>query len=260
VRAADLERALDARWRGGWVIVKVPVSSDCAGVYTDNDARGTRVESRGEHDFEAGELGHVERVGTKWGGRVDVFLDLAEQILDSRRDGPYTLFDARSCKVQLKIDGAGKKGLPEAEAALAALLELHADAQEAEASPAWNRRRRADYPPDYERTLAEYRSWKAAQVVAATQARMSAAIEEAARIDDQIRDDAEYLTGFAAGVQRARDHSFGDCDDAAEARLYPDTTGGKSDRWDDGYEDGQRLAFDVALLQVLARCLESPPG
>ena len=258
--AVDLEPALNQHWRGGWAIVKVPIGSDCSGFYTDDDAAGTRVATKGSHRFAAGELAHVERVGTKWGGRVDVFLDLAEQVLESHHEGPFTLYDAKSCKVQLKVDGAGSHGLDGAEAALAALLELHPDAKAAEASPSWNGRRRDPYPENYEQTLAEYEQWKAAQARAAVTSRMAEAIDEASRMTERMHDDAEYRQGFGEGMARGRDQSFGDCDDAVDAHLYPDTPRGKSDGYRKGYEDGWRLAWDLALLRALAHCAATVPG
>lgn len=257
--AADLESQINARWKGGWVVVKAPISSDCNGFFTDNDANGSRVTSRGDVHFKAGELAHVERVGVTWTKRVDVFLDVAEQILDSHRDGPFTLYDPRSCKAQLKIDGAGKRGLQEAEQALGALLELHAQAPEAEASPAWNGRRRPDYPADYQKTLAQYAVWKATQVNAAVQARLQQAVDDAVRANDKIRDDPDYLAGFAAGVERIRHKTFGECPSLIESGFYPDTERGKPERWGRGYEDGQDLAYSLELLRRLRDCFVPVP-
>lgn len=257
--AADLESQLNARWRGAWVVVRVAVSSDCAGFFTDNDATGTRIQSRGNHDFDAGELARVERVGLKRGGRVDVFLDLAEQILEAHTDGPFTLYDPKSCKLQLKVEGGGAHGLQAAEDALGALLELHSDAPSAEASSLWNSRRREAFPPDYERTVAEHAAWKAAQANDAVRARLDQAIDEAARTNDRMRDDPEYLAGFAAGVDRARNHSFGDCGSLVGASFHPDSARGKSQPYRDGYEDGQRLAFDLELMKRLSRCFVAMP-
>jgi hypothetical protein len=257
--AADVESELNSRWRGAFVVARVPLSSDCAGFYTDNEAIGARVQGRGAHDFDSGELARVERVGVKRGGRVDVFLDLAEQVLEPHADGPFTLYEPKSCKVQLKLATAAAQGLPAAEQALAALLELHPDAAAAEASPSWNGRRRQPFPPDYDRTLAEHAAWKAAQMNTAVQERLERAAEEAARTNDRLQDDPEYLAGFAAGVRRARDHSFGDCGSLVGASFYPDSARGKSEAYRDGYEDGQRLAFDLELMKRLSRCFVPLP-
>ena len=50
--------------------------------------------------------------------------------------------------------------------------------------------------------------------------------------------------------------------DLATAATVSDTERGKPDRWQDGYEDGQRLAFHLELLRTLARCFVPvpPPG
>jgi len=259
--AEDLEGPLNARFKGGWVIVRVPIASDCGGLYTNNEVHGLGTDSRGSHRFAAGELARVERVEVRRGGRVDVFLDLAEQILAASTDGPFTLYTPRSCKVQLLVDSPRDTALAGVQAALDELLELHPQARQAEASPAWNGRRREAYPPDYERTLAEYAAWKAEQANLAVAARIDEAIEEAARIGDRIRSDPEYLDAFAAGVAKVRDVYFGDCASVVGARLYPETERGRSPAWNDGYRDGQLLAWHLELLRRLRAChVPVPPA
>jgi hypothetical protein len=249
--SADPETELNARWRGGWVIVKPAIASNCDGFYNDNDMAGDRVDSRARRRFAAGELARVERVELKR-NRIDVYLDLAEGILEPRQDGPFTLYDARTCKVQLRVplrDGG------EAGSRLAALLELHAAALEAESAKSWNGRRREPFPEDYEQTLAEYKIWKAEQANAAVQARMDRAIEDAARVKERIRDDPEYLSGFAAGVEKVRDRYFGDCGSLANDYYSPSSpSGSRGSDWKRGYEDGQRLAYSLELLDRLRGC------
>jgi len=75
VRGAGLEDDLNSRWRGGAVVVKIPLASSCDGFYNDNDVIGSRVDSKARRRFDAGELARVERIDVKR-GRVDVFLDL----------------------------------------------------------------------------------------------------------------------------------------------------------------------------------------
>jgi hypothetical protein len=248
---ADPESELNARWRGGWVIVKPAIASNCDGFYNDNDVAGDRADSRARRRFQPGELARVERVELKR-SRVDVYLDLAEGVLEPRQEGPFTLYDARTCKVQLRVPvrAAGEAG-----DRLAALLERHGAAREAEASKTWNGRRREPFPEDYEQTLAEYRVWKAAQANAAVQARMDRAIEDAARVKERIRDDPEYLSGFAAGVEKVRDHYFGDCGSLVNDYFSPGSpSGGRGSDWKRGYEDGQRLAYSLELLDRLRGC------
>jgi hypothetical protein len=255
-RAAGLEDTLNARWRGGWVVVKAPVSSSCDGFYNDNEVVSTRVESKARRRFEAGELARVERIGAKR-GRVDVFLDIAEDVLEERRDGPFTLYEPLSCRIQLKVPVPERADSTAAEARLAELLELHGSEREAAASPAWNGRRREPFPESYEETLAAYESWKAVQTNAAVQDRMDDAIEEAARINDRLRSDPEYLEGFAAGVEKGKDRHHGDCPSALRSTFSPEGKG--SGDWKRGYEDGQRLAWNLELLRKLKECFIPVP-
>src|ERR1044072_1798697 len=108
--AADLEADLNGRYKGGWGISLVPLFSDCNGFYNDNAAAGGRVTGKARHRFAEGELVRVERIGVKR-GRIDVFLDLAEQILAEREEGPFTLYDPATCQVQLKVELPGKPDL-----------------------------------------------------------------------------------------------------------------------------------------------------
>lgn len=259
--AAEVEDALSAHFRGGWAIVRIPIASDCGGLYTNNEVHGGRADSRGGRRFAAGELARVERVEVRRGGRVDVFLDLAEQVLEASTDGPFTLYTPRSCRVQLLVDAPRNAAAVDLRALLDELLELHADARDAEASAAWNGRRREEYPPDYEQTLAEHAAWKAEQANRAVAERIDEAIEEAVRVNDRIRSDPEYLAAFAEGVAEVRDAYFGDCASLVGARLYPETERGKSQAWNDGYRDGQLLAWHLELLRRLRDChVPVPPS
>jgi hypothetical protein len=254
VRGADVENDLNARWRAAAVVVKVPVASSCDGFYNDNDVVGNRVDSKARRHFEAGELARVERIGVRR-GRADVFLDLTEGVLEEIHDGPFTLYEPRTCKIQLRVPLPDRTDTARAGARLSELLELHRSVREAEASDLWNRRRREPFPEGYEETLAAYESWKATQTNAAVQARMDGAIEEASRITGRLRSTPDYLEGFAAGVEKQRDRSFGDCPSLTAASFNPDSAGGgKSPDWKRGYEDGQRLAFNLELLRRLKGC------
>jgi len=257
--AADPEDDLNARWRGGWTVLKVAIASSCDGFYNDNDVVGTRVDSKARRRFAAGELARVERIDAKR-GRIDVFLDLAEGVLEERRDGPFTLYEPQTCRIQLRVPVPERSDSAAVEARLAELMELHRGVREAEASPSWNGRRREPFPEDYEQTLAAYETWKAAQTNAAVQARMSSAIEEAARINDRLRSEPEYLEGFAEGVEKARNRHLGDCPSLLNGSFSPDSgAGGKSSDWRRGYDDGQRLAWNVELLRKLKSCFVPVP-
>lgn len=263
--AADVEDTLNARWRGQWVLSKVPLHSDCGGFYTDNDLVGSQVRSRGARRFAAGELARVERIDVKR-GRLDLFLDVAEPVLEPWRDGPFTLYEEKRCKAQLKVELPPEvvRDAARAEAAVGELLELFSSPEAAEDSARWNRRRREPFPEDYERTLAEHAAWQAEQTNAAVQRKIEQATEEGARITDRIRDDPEYLQGFAAGVDDARDeHLSDDCGSllASSAAGFTDRPPSGHDRdWQSGFEDGQRLVYSLELLRRLPRCfLPVPP-
>jgi hypothetical protein len=255
--AADLEDQLNARWRGGSVVVRLPIASSCDGFYNDNDVVGSRAESKARRRFEAGELARVERIGVHR-GRIDLFLDLTEGVLEEVHDGPFTLYEPRTCKIQLRVPVPDRWSGEQVEARLAELLELHGSDREAEASTLWNQRRREPFPEGYEQTLAAYEVWKTNQKNAAVQARMDAAIEEASRITDRIHSDPEYLKGFADGMDKVRDRPSGDCGNLASASFYPDSKG--NGEWKRGYEDGQRLGWDLELLRRLKECFVPVPA
>jgi hypothetical protein len=257
-KGADLEDQLNARWRGGTVVTRFSIASSCDGYYNDNDVVGDRADSKSRRRFAAGEAARVERVGVHR-GRIDVFLDLTEGVLEEIHDGPFTLYEPRTCKVQLKVPVPDRWSGEQVEARLAELLELHGSPREAEASSAWNGRRREPLPEGYEKTLAAYEVWKASQKNAAVQARMETAVEEASRIGERVHSDADYLQGFAAGMERGRDRYLGDCGSLASASFYPDSGKGSSE-WKRGYEDGQRLGWDLELLRRLKECFVPVPA
>jgi hypothetical protein len=253
---ADAESTLNAKWKGGFVVARLPLASDCNSFYNDNDVRGAQIDSSARRRFQPGELARVERIGVKR-GRVDVFLDIAEGVLEESHDGPFTLYEPKTCKVQLKVPVSDGKDIPKVEARLAELLELHAADREAAASPAWNGRRREPLPKDYERTLAAHAAWKAAATNVAVQTRIGEAIEEATRIADHVHSEPDYLAGFGAGLEQERDRSFSSCESALGSSFIPYSSGGrgKSHDWDRGNDDGQRLGYQLALLRAIKGCV-----
>jgi hypothetical protein len=260
--AAGVEEDLARRWEGAWVVVRPAVASACTSLYTNNDVRGDLTVGRGEHRFAAGELARVEGIDLHR-GKVDVLLDLGEPVLAARRDGPFTLYDELSCRVELVVPRpAGADTLAPLDALLAGLLERHPDAAGAKASAAWNRRRRDPYPADYEATLAAYGKWKAEQVNAAVGARREEALAEAARLLDGYGDHPDYQAGFAAGVEAARDEGFGGCESLLDASPYAfgdSPPSGTGQEWRRGFRDGQALVFWVEVGHRLGRCFVPVP-
>ena len=269
--AEDLEDTLRSRWLGAWVVTGVEAYSGCDGTFANNDVNGTRVTSKAGLAFAPGELARIDKVNLK-GSRVDVYLVLAEPLLLARQEGPFTLYDERTCKVQLLIDVAGKEiragNLAAVEAAIAQAVTSFPTRDQALSSPAWNRRVREPLPDDYPETLARYETWRAEQVNVRLAEVREQAIDEADRIVDRLDDDPQYLAGFAAGVEALRYWSPPSCDSiVASAPTFAERESPREHRadtaeqrsWRRGYRDGQILAFNVAIARAVRGCFLVPP-
>jgi len=276
--ASDLERKIESRWRGAWVVTSVDTYSDCGGTHTNNDVSGTLVSSKGRFRFRPGELAQVGKIDVKR-SRVDLFLGLPEPVLTSFQDGPFTLFNEARCLLELDVElprsvisGDNTDGI---DAALQALVRRFNNQDEAMQAKSWNHRKREAYPADYDRILAEHTAWKAQQVNGAIQARIDKAREETSRLADRVTSDPDYLKGFAAGIEAMRAVELGQCNDlmsrdfANVAPAPPRVAGFGGDaagRYTRGYQDGQRLVFGLESLRRLPQCLvpvqptAAPPG
>ena len=270
--ASDLEDTLRGRWLGAWVLTGVEAYSACDGAYTNNDVVGTRVTSRGSFRFAAGELARVDKLSLKT-SRVDLYLSVAEPLLAQRQEGQFTLFDERSCRVQLLVDIAGKDvragNLDAINAAIARAVSDLASREAALESPAWNRRVREPLPADYPETLARYEVWRAEQVNARVAEVRERAIDEADRIVDRLDDEPAYLEGLAAGVAAVRHASPPSCEAIATGspafidRQAPRERRGDAPEqraWRQGYLDGQALVFNLALARAAGGCFLVPPA
>jgi hypothetical protein len=270
--AGKLENALEARWRGAWVVTRVAVQSDCAGIHTDNIINGTLVSSKGRQAFRAGELAHVDKVDLKH-SRVDLIVSLPEPLLLGYQDGPFMLFNETRCLVELDVElprsavkGDDVSGI---DATLRQILDRFATREEAQASRSWNRRQRAPYPADYDQTLARHAAWKAQQVNAGIQARLDRALAETSRLTDRMSSDPDYIAGFAAGVEAMRAVNLEQCGDLMGkdygnlgatpqvTRTYAASDGAQ--RWGRGYQDGLRLVFGLESLKGLPQCFVQVP-
>ncbi len=269
--AGSLQDAISSRWRGAWVIVQVEVYSGCDGFYTNNRVQGDLVSSKGRRRFSPGELAKVDGVDLKR-GRVDLLLTLKASVLSPYQDGPFTLYSRRECKAEIMLElprdvvSAGDPA-PIFER-MGQVLERHSSVEEARQAESWNQRMREPYPDDYERTLAQHDAWKAAQHNAAVQALLGTALDEAGRIPDRIREDPDYMAGFAAGVEISRDRYWNGCEKAiagafgliegSALREHRDDT--PEDRaWRGGYEDGQLLVYSLEMLRRLPGCFVPVP-
>jgi hypothetical protein len=272
VAASELERALERELVGAWGVLAVEVYSDCGGSYSNNQAHGTNVTSKADRGFEPGELAKVDKIKLKK-ARVDIFLSLGVPVLESRIEGPFELFDERSCRVQLMVNVPREEVKAQQTNAvldrLRRVVELHSTLDAARASDSWNGREREPLPEGYEQTLFAYETWHAEQLNAAVAERGERAVADAVRTASAIERDADYLDGFAAGVEEARDWRASDCDDLvdlsvdAHERRAPSDRRGKdpADRaWREGYRDGQRLMLELLVADALRGCFVPPPA
>jgi hypothetical protein len=265
--ASDLEDRLHSRFRGAWSVLGVEVYSNCAGTYSDNTVLAGGVSSKASRRFEAGELVKIDKIKVKK-ARVDVMVSFAEPVLRHHTDGPFDLYDEAECKAQLLLDVPRDvvKGKDDARIAeiISGIAIQFPSLDAARGSDLWNGREREPSPDGYEQTLARYEVWKAEQTNAAVAARRDRAIDDAADVADDIDEDAEYLGGFAAGVEAMKDWSVTDCGTLVIANLstYDKNPPGDAEaRWRAGFEDGQELIFNVLLAERLGGCrVPVPPA
>ncbi|MFN7963060.1 MAG: hypothetical protein U0002_17500 [Thermoanaerobaculia bacterium] len=265
--AADLEDALAERWRDRFVVVSTEVVSGCDGGYTNNELAGRRVVSRAAEHFAPGELGRVHKVEVKR-NRLEVLVDLVEGLLEPFDDGPFHLFEQKSCKVELLIEVPREaikgRDVEALDRLLVGYLERYPSEQDARGAKSWNRRRQPPLPRDYERTRAEYEEWKRRQLAARVGSALDRALGELAEVRERMRIDDEYLEGFAAGLIEQRHLTFYDCDDALRANFYgckrsPPSLHDRDRDWVKGFDDGQLTAFDLEIVRRLRSCLPPPP-
>lgn len=264
--ASDLNDALDRRFAGAWATTAVEVYSGCSGTYSNNDIGPAGVISKAARRFAPGELIKIDKVKVKR-SRIDLLVTLAEPVLVPWTDGPFTLFDERQCKAQLIITvprSVIKTGdvVAAAEACNSAVT-AHHSRRAAIDSGQWNGRRRRPLPADYDHTVALHERWKAEQTNTAVTAKMDDAAEEAADVADDIERDPEYLDGFAAGIEKMHRSGPSSCSSLVEASFstWRDSPpSGQNSAWKRGWEDGQRLAFNVHLLDELRHCFVEIPS
>jgi len=270
--ASRLEQDLESRWLGAWVVTTVETQSDCNGSFTANRVNGRLVSSRGGHRFEKGELARVERVDAKR-SRVDLLLSISEPVLRSYNDGPFTLYEEATCRIELEVeiprDMVKAKDASSIDRTLAPLLERFATQEQAQRSRRFNGRRRDDYPEDYERTLAEHATWKAEQQNALVRSRIDEALQVTEEITARVSSDAPYLSGFSRGVEEARGLDLDQCSQLLAVDLNPpkrqvrrasDEKSEMPPRVARGYEDGKRLVIGLELIRGLPECYVPVPG
>ena len=251
--AADVEDTLRARLRGRWAVVASPVGTECTDHYTDNLVSGRHASGPGPVMLPAGEVASIDNVDVGPIAGLSVNLGLLVPYRVTIVDGPFTLYEHRRCRVQLKFDVPRdvRKDAARSEEAIRAVLEIHDSESAARSAGGWNRREPEALPEDSEETWAEYRVWKAAQVNVAVRRKLDEVLAGLQATLRSMRDEPEYLESFAAGVESRRYDSPTDCDALLGASFYVSGSGGPSKR---GWEDGQRVAWAVAVARGLTGC------
>ncbi len=265
--ASAAEDELRGYWIGRWVVLRTGALSNCDERYTDNRMRGPVPDSRGRHRFEPGELGRIDNL-TLQRSRIDLLVTLAEPLRVELRDGPFQLFEQLECRVELELPAqraAVRQGaVQQLDALIRNTLERYEDRASAAASPSWNRRQVEPLPADHEERLAAYFAWKQEQLYLALRERLAAALDRAADIAHRVDDSVAYARGLARGAREGDRDRFldADCAELPSVRLSerrgtaPDQLDERGKReWRDGFEDGQRLLFEITLARRLERCL-----
>jgi hypothetical protein len=263
--ASELGDRLNHQLKGSWGILEVEVYSACGGTYSDNEVGAAGVASKAPNRFTAGELVKIDNVKVKR-QRVDLMLTLDAPLRVSRMDGPFELFDQRSCRAQLKVfvpremvKNADHEGLL---SEVEKHLTLYTSRDEALLSADWNGREIEPLPDDYEETLQRHAAWKAEQTNTAVREGIDRALSRAAEVADDIDDDADYLAGFAAGAEEMSSFSLTKCESLVSVSFTTyrrDPSGKQTRSYKDGWDDGQELVFNVMVADRLRSCLVPVP-
>lgn len=269
--AGGLDREIENRWAGSWIVTRVEISSDCSGEPTRNRIDGRQIRGGGRHRFSAGELARVTDVDFK-GSHIRFQLSLSEPILLARNEGPFTLVRESECAVQLEVDlpreVSRKKDAGALDRHLSWILGRFGSAGEARQSDNWNRRMKEAYPANYESTLIEYAAWKLERLNERTSSRFDTVLEKLSDSARRVSNDPSYLAGFSRGARAARSARFGPCEELLKspldepsrqaARAYPKKGKGQARESRAGFEDGYFLAYGVEFLRRLQGCFVSP--
>ncbi len=270
--AGPIERALEERWRGAWVVLEIETRSRCDSSYSNNRVNGRLSQGGGPELFEPGELARLDNLAVHR-SRVDVRLSIPEPVRVAFRDGPFTLFERRSCKVELEIEVpralVKARDIDGIDSYLRDVMASYATESEARDSDGYNARACQPFPDDYEETLHAWRIWKAEETNRQVSERLSRAGASLASLTDSFSQAPAYVNGFAAGVGRMRSRGMpSSCPTLlgsvpTPARQDPpgrfDTTQALRDEWRRGFDDGQRFVYLARLIGLLEGCYVEVP-
>jgi hypothetical protein len=267
VVAARPEEELRAAWVGHWVVLRTAALSNCDERYTNNRMRGPQPSSGGRHRFDPGEMGRLNNLHLQR-ARIDLLVTLLEPLRVELRDGPFQLYEQLECRVELEVpaprEAVRQGATDQLDGLIQAVLERHEAGAAADASPIWNRRRVEPLPDDHEERLAAYHAWKQEQLYIALRGRLAEALDRAADITSDGDRSVAYAEGLLLGMRELERHSFysTDCVDLPGEQIHPGWRKAPEELdkrdardWRDGFEDGQRLRFEVALARRIERCL-----
>lgn len=270
--AGPIERALESRWRGAWVIVTLELRSNCNASHTNNRINGRLAHSRGRLVFPEGELAQVSGLDVKR-SRVDVLIALFEPRLVPHQEGPFTLYDKLECRVELEVevprDQVREKDITAIDEALLEVMDRHESFAAAQDSDLWNGRRCEDFPEDYDQTLHAHAIWKVEQFNERVRTRLLLAGEVLARISESISSNGDYLVGLASGVEEARQaRPATECSallresldhPRAKAPAAISSLPRAKQDWEHGYADGYLLVRALQLQTRLPGCFQAVP-
>ncbi len=267
VDAGSFENAVRARWRGAWIVTEIETFSSCTGNYFNNDVSGQFVASRGGRPFEPGELAKVDKLQVNR-KKIELMVTIAGTNLLPRQDGPFTLYDRRTCRIELEVaiprSIIKSKDVEEVDRLLATVAHRFATRDAALDSSGWNGREGDDYPPDYDRTLAHHAVWVAEETNRAIDAQLDRTLLTANELAREVDNNPIYLAGFAEGARMMREWRERDCgrlvgSTAVTFRLLAPEEFRSNETWCAGFHDGQALVYSLALLSRLPACYVDVP-
>jgi len=262
VIAARLQTDLNNRLKGQWLIISRDVTSGCDGGYTNNKVNDTRVLGSGHYTLPTGELAQIKSIDLKR-SRVDVHISLATPFRTTWEDGPFRLYDHRTCSVELQVnlprELVKKKKIDEIIQYIYKVVEPFPSREAAMGSSGYNGRETEPFPSDYSETLAQYEAWKAEQRNRLIHEERQKSLELANDILIAVGASPEYAKGFAKGIRDLKRNQSEGCDSLLNGNFYPKKLS-DADRYTpnfkDGYSDGQKLAYHLNRAERLIRCLQ----
>lgn len=258
--AGELEQRLRNQYQGAWIILKTEAYSNCNGFFNDNVIQDGRISSKAKHFFKPGELGKINKINVKR-SRISVMVTFSEPFLANREEGPFTLYDELTCKIELRFNlGRAvikQKDTASIEAAFNDAFVVFNQEGQATTSKLYNQRVIAAYPENYEETLREYEAWVLEQKFVEIDRKIETCLREMGRILARVQEQGEYARGFVAGIRAMKQESFGDCDQmlhAQPSRYMESPKDRVTPNYKDGYEDGQKVAFYQEVIAILREC------